>query len=296
MLGEERKLYPITGLCRVFGVSRQSYYQHKGIDFHKEAFKGLVIRYVRRVREDFPRIGYLMLFEKCKLFFGPSFSMGRDAFYKLLHEYKLMLKWKTRSVRTTNSNHLYRRYTNLLKDVCPIAPCAVWVSDITFIRLQESFCYLSLITDAYSRKIVGWRVGRTLEAEYTIDALRMALEDNRKNGFELEGLIHHSDRGVQYACYEYTGVLEQYNCRISMTQNGDPLENAMAERVNGILKQEWLYQYTFNTIEDVNSRMSSIIHLYNTQRPHSSIGNRTPEMVHHQVPYVPEEYNLEEMA
>lgn len=296
MLGEERKLYPIEGLCRVFGVSRQSYYQHKGIDFHREAFKGLVIKYVRRVREDFPRIGYLMLFEKCKLYFGVCFTLGRDAFYNLLREYNLMLKWKKRSVRTTNSNHLYRRYANLLKDVCPIAPCSVWVSDITFIRLQGGFCYLSLITDAYSRKIVGWRVGATLEAEHTIEALRMALEENRKDGFDTDGLIHHSDRGLQYACHEYTGLLKKNKCQISMTQNGDPLENAMAERMNGILKQEWLYQYTFETIEEVNAKMKDIIRLYNTQRPHSSIGNRTPEMMHNKVPYVPEDYCLEETA
>ena len=182
----------------------------------------------------------------------------------------------------------------MLKGDCPIAARSLWVSDITYIRLQEGFCYLSLVTDAYSRKIVGWCLGDSLQACHTEKALRMAIDDSLEKGHSLAGLIHHSDRGIQYACSEYTKLLKEHDCLISMTENGDPLENAMAERVNGILKQEWLHNYTFDTIEEVYPRIQKIIKLYNTQRPHSSIGMKTPEMMHEGVPYVPEDYLLEQ--
>lgn len=295
-LNEEQKRYPVSGLCRVFGISRQSYYQHKGFDFHKEAFKGLVIEYVRRTRKEFPRIGYLMLHEKCRLFFDPVYNLGRDAFYHLLRDYDLMLKWKKRRIRTTDSEHPYQRYPNLIKGFTPTEPCQLWVADITYVRLKNGFCYLSLVTDARSRKIVGWCLGKTLESKYTEQALRMALEANKEKICSSGGLIHHSDRGVQYACTAYTDLLKENNCSISMTQSGDPLENAMAERVNGILKQEWLHHYTFDTFEEAESKIEKVIRLYNTQRPHSALKMKTPVMVHDGVPYQPEEYVLEGWA
>ena len=141
-------------------------------------------------------------------------------------------------------------------------------------------CYLSLITDAYSHKIVGWAVGPTLEAIYPLQALRMALND--MNISDSRQLIHHSDRGCQYCCNEYVAELKKYGISISMTQSGDPLENAIAERANGILKVEWLYKMKLTSRQECEATLTRIIDFYNTQRPHMSIGMQTPEAAHQQ--------------
>ena len=154
------------------------------------------------------------------------------------------------------------------------------MADITFVETDEGVCYLSLITDAYSHKIVGWAVGPTLEAIYPLQALRMALEGIDEA--DARRLTHHSDRGCQYCCNEYVAVLKQHGIAISMTQSGDPLENAIAERANGILKVEWLYKMQLATREECESTLVRIISFYNTQRPHMSIGMQTPEQAHQQ--------------
>ena len=267
-------------MCKLFGVSRQSYYQHKGIDFEAEAFKDLVVEHVRALRVDFPRMGYLKLYELCKVFFGGRFSMGREAFYHLLRSRNLMLRLKKRTSRTTDSRHPYYLYPNLACGYKPDAPCRLWVSDITYIPLKEGFCYLSLITDAFSRKVVGWYLAGRLKYIYTELALRAAIEETLREGFDLSGLIHHSDRGVQYAYYSYTDLLKEHHCRISMTQSGDPLENALAERMNGILKQEWLNSREFEDMAQARRAVENAIKLYNERRPHMAIGMKTPQQMH----------------
>ena len=206
---------------------------------------------------------------------------GRDAFIDILRKNGLMVHIRRRRrYKTTDSNHHYRKYPNLIKDVVPHRPNQIWVSDITYIETGEGVCYLSLITDAYSHKIVGWSLGPTLETTYPLEALKMALEtiDN----YTASRLIHHSDRGCQYCSDAYVRELKQRNISISMTQSGDPLENAIAERSNGILKVEWLYKMTISSRSECKDVLERIIPFYNTERPHMSIGWQTPEQAHTQ--------------
>ena len=206
---------------------------------------------------------------------------GRDAFIEILRKNGLMVHMRRRKhYRTTDSNHHYRKYPNLIKDVIPMRPNEIWVADITYVETEEGVCYLSLITDAYSHKIVGWAVGPTLETIYPLQALQMALEaiDDETAG----RLIHHSDRGCQYCSDAYVAELKKHGISISMTQSGDPLENAVAERANGILKTEWLYKMTIATRDECRAVLERIIGFYNTQRPHMSIGMQTPEAAHMQ--------------
>ena len=187
---------------------------------------------------------------------------------------------RRRRYKTTDSRHHYRKYPNLIADVVPSRPNEIWVSDITYVETDEGVCYLSLITDTYSHKIVGWAVGPTLETVYPLNALKMALATI--DDVTASRLIHHSDRGCQYCSNEYVSELKKRHVNISMPQSGDPLENAIAERANGILKVEWLYKMRITTRDECRSILDRIIDFYNTQRPHMSIGMQPPEAVHMQ--------------
>lgn len=230
-----------------------------------------------------PRIGARKLFELVKQEIGDIAGFpGRDKFIDLLADSDLMLKIRRRKrYKTTDSNHPYRRYPNLIKDDRFYGPNQAWASDITYVETQSGVCYLSLITDLYSRKIVGWALGDTLQTVHCLKALQMALETlpNPKYAF---GLIHHSDRGCQYCCYEYVDMLQAHGVRISMTENGDPLENAIAERVNGIIKNEWLNTVEIRDEEDCRERVAKAVEVYNEKRPHMSLGYQTPSAAHEQ--------------
>ena len=204
-----------------------------------------------------------------------AIGMGRDAFFDVLRAYGLLVRIRKRKAKTTDSNHPYRKYPNLIKEFIPIAPNQLWVCDITYIVMGDGFGYLSLITDAYSRKIVGFCLHKTLSAQGTIAALKQALKNNPNT----KGLIHHSDRGVQYCCHEYVEILQSKHIKISMTENGDPLENAIAERVNGILKTELLKE-RFHSFAEAQEAIAIAISTYNHLRPHNSIGNLTPFEAH----------------
>ena len=167
---------------------------------------------------------------------------------------------------TTNSNHRYHMHKNLIRGFVPTGPNQLWVSDITYIDLVDNCSYLHLVTDAYSRKIIGWRLSDTLGAENTLEALRMAI--GQATADQLHQLIHHSDRGVQYCCNAYTGELKKYGIRISMTEDYKPTDNAIAERVNGILKTEVIYrERRFKSFQDARERIASFIGFYNEKRP-----------------------------
>ena len=187
---------------------------------------------------------------------------------------------RRRRYKTTDSRHHYRKYPNLIADVVPSRPNEIWVSDITYVETDEGVCYLSLITDTYSHKIVGWAVGPTLETVYPLNALKMALATI--DDVTASRLIHHSDRGCQYCSNEYVSELKKRHVNISMTQSGDPLENAIAERANGILKVEWLYKMRITTRDECRSILDRIIDFYNTQGQHMSIAMQPPEPVHKQ--------------
>ncbi len=207
--------------------------------------------------------------------------IGRDAFYALLEREGLRLR-RPRPRHTTNSNHRYHKYKNLIQDYVPYGPNLLWVSDITYIQLANGdCCYLHLVTDAYSHKVVGWCLSPTLQAKYTLDALREAI--NQAQGYDLSKLIHHSDRGVQYCCNDYIAELNAYHINISMTEDYKPTDNGIAERINGIIKTEKLYrQPLYNNIEEAKEGIGKFISFYNDKRPHMSIGYKTPSLVHGQ--------------
>lgn len=204
-----------------------------------------------------------------------TFQIGRDAFFDLLRENNLLIRRRRYKAKTTDSNHWLHKYPNLIRELTPESANQLWVSDITYLETGEGFKYLFLITDAYSRKIIGWSLADTLEAKHAIKALHMALWQLPEG---TQDLIHHSDRGVQYCSEAYVKVLKKRGIKISMTENGDPLENAIAERVNGILKTEWIYD--MNPDQLTVTKIKRIIDIYNTYRPHESIDMMTPEEAH----------------
>lgn len=199
--------------------------------------------------------------------------MGRDALFDLLAFYGLQVKKRKRRHITTNSNHVFKKYPNLIKGVEPDRPNRIWVSDITYIRSGEEFQYLFLISDAYSKKVLGYRLAKTLDSVNAVNSLQDAITNTCK---PISGLIHHSDRGIQYCSKEYIKLLNSHKIKVSMTENGDPRENPIAERINGILKEEYINQYTKLTM----SQLEGSIEKYNAKRPHLSCDMLTPETAH----------------
>lgn len=238
----------------------------------------LILKMVKEIRQDLPRAGvpklHHMLKEKLQ---EHGLSIGRDALYRLLGEHGYLIRYRRRRPYTTNSYHHYRKYPNLIRELTLLSrPGQLWVSDITYLRLAGSkFCYLSIITDAYSHKIIGYCLHPTLHSDGAINALLMAVKSKRQ-----QSLIHHSDRGIQYCCADYVRLLEHYNIRISMTENGDPYENAIAERINGILKGDFLLDRTFDTFGQATAAVHSAVDRYNRIRPHASCDNLTPAQAH----------------
>ena len=206
--------------------------------------------------------------------------MGRDALFDLLAANYLLVRRKKRKVATTNSYHRFKKYPNLIRDLVPQYPNQLWVSDITYWRTTNGFVYISFITDAYSKKIVGHHVAQTMEAVETIEALKMAISGFLKEPDCHFQLTHHSDRGMQYCSELYVKLLKTNNISISMTESGDPLENAIAERINGIIKEEYLNDYSIDNIIQAKELLSAVVNLYNNERPHQSIGYLTPNYVH----------------
>jgi putative transposase len=236
----------------------------------------LVIGLVKKIREDQPRLSVRKLQVLMQEDFNKNgIKLGRDGLFDLLREFDMLVKTRRYKHYTTDSRHSFRKYPNRLKEVKPTTPNRIWVSDITYIEGSQGFNYLSLITDAYSRKIVGHCLSENYSAKGTIEALKKALKQNRIEA----GLIHHSDRGVQYCCKEYTSILKKKKAIISMTENGSPYENAMAERVNGILKTE-LLQKKYTDREQAVKAIDKAVAIYNTKRPHLSIGMLTPHQAH----------------
>ena len=267
----------IQTLCSLLGYSRQAFYKFVK-HAEKEALQhDLILQEVLRIRKTLKRLGTRKLLFKMEGFMREHhIEIGRDAMFDLLATHKLLIRKRKRRVPiTTFSDHWMRKYPNLIVDFIPTAPNQLWVSDITYITLKDDFVYLSLITDAYSRKIVGFYLSETLSADGCIKALQMAL----KNNPQLGRLIHHSDRGSQYCCADYVSILDKHFVKISMTQSGDPLENPIAERVNVILKDELLEKIYIN-YQEAKQAIATAISIYNYQRPHSSIDMLTPIEAH----------------
>ena len=276
----ERHGLSVSAACKLFGHCRQAYYQqsnHFEILCKREA---PIVEFVRSVRREDPGLGQRKLWLMSEAVFGEQ-MLGRDAFYALLAREGLKLK-RPKPRHTTNSNHRFHKWKNLVKGYEPYGPNLLWVSDITYIQLASgNCCYLHLVTDAYSRKVIGWCLSHTLEAKYTIEALRMAIK--QAEGADLSRLIHHSDRGVQYCCNAYVEELHNIGASISMTEDYKPTDNGIAERINGIIKTEKLYrQPLYGSFEEASIGIDEFIRFYNDRRPHMSIGYQTPSEVHRQ--------------
>lgn len=269
----------LSSLCTLLGYSRQAYYLQQQNSQQEIVEAELIISQVLEYRKHQPRLGGRKLVHLLSSFMNEhKIKMGRDALFTLLREYELLVKKKRRNrVQTTFSKHWYKRYPNLIKQFIPDSANLLWVSDITYVTLQNGFSYLSLITDAYSRKVVGFYLAETLENIGCIKALQMAISACKS----FNSLIHHSDRGVQYCSHKYVELLEQKDIKISMTEKGDPLENAIAERMNGILKDE-LLQQTYPDILSARVDVAKAISIYNNLRPHGSCDMLTPNKAHEQ--------------
>lgn len=271
----------------MFGKTRQGYYKQVN-QIEETIFKeDIVLSTIRRIRVQSQtnrwgvrKLQYLVNQELDSI----GISVGRDYLFDLLRENNMLVRSRKRKYFTTQSHHWLKKYDNLLINKEVSAPNQVWVSDITYIKgktivegSKREVYYLYLITDAYSQKLVGWNLSLDLKAISALHALKKALSSNKG---KLNNLIHHSDRGVQYCSAEYTDLLIRNQINISMSNPGSPHENAIAERMNGILKEEWLYDLKVESYDDAVIKIKKIVDIYNKRRPHNTINNLTPEQVH----------------
>jgi putative transposase len=266
-------------LCELFGKTRGALYQYAGRLQAEEFNDDIILQYTNRLRTSMPRLGTRKLhYLLTPLLKEHGIEIGRDYLFNLLDAYKLLIRRRKRKVITTDSRHWMHKYANLIKELQIVRPEQLWVSDITYIRLTNQWGYLSLITDAYSRAIVGFCFRTDMSAQGCVEALQMAL-NNRSYS---EQLIHHSDRGSQYCCSAYVALLRNHQIAISMTENGDPYENALAERVNGIIKSEFNLYESRQGFDATHQLISNTIKIYNEQRPHGSCNFLTPHEAHQQ--------------
>jgi putative transposase len=260
------------------GYSPQAYYKHNKKALINQVNEKFILEQIDAIRKHQPRCGGRKLFIMLQPFFKVhNISIGRDKFFDVLKRNKLLVRRTKRSIHTTDSKHHFYRYPNLVKGFTPLKAHELWVADITYIPLKERFAYLFLITDAYSRKIVGFHVSDDMKVNSAVVALKKALAQKPPETI----VIHHSDRGIQYCSTEYVNLLQQHNAMISMTNNGDPLENAIAERINGILKTELISSY-YNDIDAAVIHITRCITIYNYRRRHSSLNWQIPAEVHNQ--------------
>ena len=264
--------------CTLFGIDRQVYYRKIKRRTIKQDKAQLVVNMVLEIRKQMPRIGskklYFLLNQDLK-----TLKIGRDKFINVLRANHLLIVPKRSYHITTNSHHRFRKYKNQLLDLQINKPEQVWVSDITYIGKRENPCYLSLITDAYSKKIVGYNVADNLSTQSSLTALRLAIKQRKNKEIPL---IHHSDRGLQYCANEYQKLLSKNEIQPSMTQNSDPYENAVAERINGILKQEFSIDKYNKDLPIMKQIIKETVAIYNEKRPHLSNHMLTPNQMHQQ--------------
>jgi putative transposase len=277
-LATEEKI-SIAAVCRQLGYSKQAYYKSKTNNAIRLCHRQIAKQKVLSVRRSMPRLGtrklYYLLQDSFK---KENLSIGRDKLFDLLREECLLVGKKRRYTKTTDSRHWMHKYPDLVKDMTITQPEQLWVADITYIPVEGGYTYLHLITDAYSKQIMGYYVSMDLAATSTMEALKMALKNRSYSTL----LTHHSDRGLQYCSAAYTKLLEGNKIAISMTQDGSPYDNAVAERVNGILKDEFGLDQILMDLQVVRKQTREAISLYNNQRPHLSNNMLTPKQMHSQ--------------
>jgi len=270
----------VSFFCSLFGYTKQAYYKIHTSRSVQSVKEQQVKAAVLAIRRQMPRIGtrklYYMLQET---FTQQQIKMGREKLFTVLRREGLLVARRRKPTITTNSKHWMHKYPNLIKDISVERPEQVWAADITYLDTHDVNAYLHLVTDVYSKQIMGYELCNNMEAASTLKALVMALK-NRK--YPDKPLIHHSDRGLQYCSRLYTNTLLRNNIAISMTENGDPYENAVAERINGILKTEFELGITMNDLMEATDITRQSISIYNTLRPHLSCAMLTPLQMHQQ--------------
>lgn len=270
---ERAKGYKVKEINSIYGYSRQAYYKRRGREEEQNQIKQEVIEFVLKKRHRQPQEGAKKLYLKFRK--ERNIKIGRDRFIDVMRDAKLLVERKRRYARTTDSRHGFRTYKNMVKNLTDIKVGTVIVGDITYLDTDEGFCFLSLLTDMTSRKIIGYEVSDRLMVEGSLKALDMAIRILPKNA----RFIHHSDRGVQYCCHAYINRLGEVNAQVSMTEEDHVYENALAERVNGILKQEFGLWRKFSSIEEARRAVKEAIEIYNGERLHMSLGYQTPNEV-----------------
>ncbi|WP_017730206.1 IS3 family transposase, partial [Nafulsella turpanensis] len=268
----------MSSTCSLFGVRRQVYYRAKKAQTNSRQKASVVVEMVKEKRKSMRRLGTRKLYEQL---YEPlrQMGVGRDRLFDILRANHMHIVAKRQYQVTTNSHHRFRKHKNLVEGLEIKRPEQVFVSDITYIGSREHPMYLALITDAYSKRIMGYNVSDSLNATGAVTALKMALK-NRK--YKREALIHHSDRGIQYCGNDYQQILQKHSIKCSMTEKYDPYQNAVAERVNGIIKQEFLEGILVRDVELMDKIMKESIQLYNQERPHLSCHMLTPDKMHQQ--------------
>jgi putative transposase len=270
----------VTGFCLLFGYTKQAYYKHNNCLQLRESKRLQAKAKVLNIRRQMPRIGTRKLCFLLKDDFAKEgIKMGRDKLFTLLRLDGLLITRRRKYTVTTNSRHWMRKYPSLIKEIALHRPEQLWVADITYLDTLDGNGYLHLVTDAYSKQIMGYELCGDMEASSTLKALKMALKQRLYPNLPL---IHHSDRGSQYCCKLYIDHLTANKVLVSMTENGDPYENAVAERVNGILKDEFGLDEKMDGLREANLHAAQVIHTYNTLRPHLSCQMLTPKQMHKQ--------------
>ena len=269
----------LCGVCRQLGYSKQAYYK----SLSRKRAAGCQLQQIKQkvlaVRHQLPRLGTRKLHKLLgENFKQQGLKIGRDRLFDLLRRESLLVVRKRKYVSTTDSRLWMRQYPNLVQGLELNRPEQVWVADITYLTTKQGYNYLHLVTDAYSKKIMGYKHSDDLSGSTTLQALKMAFKQRSYR----QALIHHSDRGLQYCSKDYTGLLKENNVSISMTQNGSPYDNAIAERVNGILKQEFGLDELFENMQEAGKQIDESIALYNHLRPHLSNHFLTPAQMHNQ--------------
>jgi transposase InsO family protein len=268
------------------GYCRQYYYKQQKDIARQEAKKGEVKQLVDAQRKLLPRLGTRKLYYLIKgQLEARRIKFGRDKLFELLKECNLLIYPQRRYIQTTMSKHWMKKWPNIIKDKSITGSDQVWVSDITYIKTEQGNCYLNMITDVYSRKIVGYALDNTMQTESMIKALEMATK--QKVNQEVQ-TIHHSDRGLQYCSKEYVELTAKNNIKLSMTENPDPYENALAERMNRTIKEEFGLNRKLKNKEQVAQLLKESINLYNQYRPHLALMMRTPEEIYQKKSRLPE--------
>lgn len=282
----------ISFACKLFGYNRQVYYRSKNRVAKGQQRAKIIVQLVKEKRRRMPRLGgkklYYLLNTELK-----ELQVGRDKFFDILRANKLLIKPKRQYKITTNSHHRFRKHKNLVEDLEVARPEQLWVSDITYIGDREHPQYLALVTDSYSKKIVGYDVSVSLSVDGSLRALKMAIRNRIYGSNEL---IHHSDRGLQYCSDAYQKLLNRSGIRCSMTEKYDPYQNAVAERVNGILKQEFILRTRLEDLDLMKVLIKQSIEIYNNERPHLSCEMKTPKYMHSQDQIIIKTYKRKRVA